>query len=137
MLVVRDLLVGVSRFEELRRDLGIASNVLAARLEHLVSHGVVSRRQYQTSPARYEYHLTAKGLALYPVIAALLAWGDEWISDAAPILTVHSDCGQVTALKTVCAECGEELTATNTAAVAGPGARPARGTAVIGRYLTQ
>jgi DNA-binding HxlR family transcriptional regulator len=134
-LILRDLFAGMSRFEDIRRDLAIAPNVLAARLDSLERHGVVERRQYQTAPVRYEYVLTAKGLELYPVIAALMAWGDKWVSDAPPVLAVHDECGRKTQAKTVCAHCGGELTAANTAHVVGPGADPGPGTAIIGRYL--
>ena len=94
---MRDLFAGMTRFEDIRRDLGIASNILAVRLEELEHHGVVERRQYQNTPARYEYVLTDKGRDLYPVVATLLAWGDKWLSapDGPPALTVHTDCGNV------------------------------------------
>ena len=134
-LILRDLFVGMSRFEDIRRDLGIASNVLSTRLDNLERHTVVERRRYQSAPDRYEYRLTAKGFDLYPVIAALVAWGDKWLADAPPMLTVHQGCGQVTTAKTVCAQCGDELTAANTAVVGGPGGHPGPGTALIGRYL--
>jgi DNA-binding HxlR family transcriptional regulator len=137
-LIVRDLFAGMTRFEDLRRDLGIASNVLAARLDELESHGIVERRQYQTMPARHEYLLTDKGRDLYPVIATLLAWGDKYLSapDGPPALTVHTDCGRVTTAKTVCAECGGELNAGNAIHTAGPGARPGPGTSLIGEYIS-
>ena len=137
-LILRDLFAGMARFEDIRRDLGIASNVLAARLEDLERHGVVERRQYQSTPARHEYVLTEKGRDLYPVIATLVAWGDKWLSEplGPPALTVHADCGHVTTAKTVCAECGGELNAANAIAAAGPGANPGPGTAVIGAYIT-
>ena len=63
-LILRDLFVGISRFEDIRRDLGIASNVLSTRLDNLERHTVVERRQYQSAPDRYEYRLTAKGFDL-------------------------------------------------------------------------
>jgi DNA-binding HxlR family transcriptional regulator len=135
LLILRDLLVGMSRFEDIRRDLGIAPNILAARLDSLERHAIVERRQYQSSPVRHEYQLTGKGGELYPVIAALITWGDKWLSDAPPVLTVHHDCGHITTAKSVCAVCGEELTAANTAAIVGPGADPGLGTAVIGQFL--
>ena len=134
-LILRDLFVGMSRFEDIRRDLGIASNILAARLDHLERHGIVRRDAYQAAPLRHEYRLTPKGFDLYPLIAALLAWGDKWVSDAPPVLTVHTECGRETTAKTVCAECGGDLNAANTSAVIGPGANPGSGTAVIGAYL--
>jgi DNA-binding HxlR family transcriptional regulator len=134
-LILRDLFVGVSRFEDIRRDLGIASNVLAARLDTLEQHGVIGRYPYQTAPVRHEYCLTAKGLDLYPVVVTLLAWGDKWLSDAPPVLLVHRDCGQATVAKTVCANCGGELNAATATATVGPGAEPGPGTAIIGDYL--
>jgi DNA-binding HxlR family transcriptional regulator len=134
-LILRDLFVGMSRFEDIRRDLGIASNVLTDRLENLERHGVVQRHQYQSRPARDEYRLTAKGLDLYPVIATLLTWGDKWVSDTPPVVTVHTECGHATRAKTVCGECGGELNAANTLSTVGPGADPGPGTAVIGEYL--
>lgn len=136
-LILRDLFVGMARFEDIRRDLGIASNVLAARLEDLERHGVVERRQYQSAPARYEYVLTEKGRDLYPVVATLVAWGDKWLAEPAgpPALIVHTDCGNVTTAKTVCADCGGELNAANVIAAAGPGAHRGPGTAMIGDYI--
>jgi DNA-binding HxlR family transcriptional regulator len=136
-LIVRDLFAGMTKFEDIRRDLGIASNILAARLEELERNGVVERRQYQNSPARHEYVLTDKGRDLYPVIATLLAFGDKWLStsDGPPTLTMHADCGQVTTAKTVCAHCGGELNAGNAIHAPGPGAKPGPGTALIGGYI--
>lgn len=136
-LILRDLFAGLARFEDIRRDLGIASNILAARLDELEGHGVVERRQYQSAPPRHEYVLTEKGRDLYPVIATLLAWGDKWQAgaDGPPALLVHTECGCATVAKTVCAECGGELDATTTSATAGPGARPGPGTALIGEWI--
>ena len=138
-LIVRDLFAGMSKFEDIRRDLGVASNILAARLDDLERHGVVEKRQYQSMPARYEYLLTEKGRDLYPVIATLLAWGDKWLAEpeGAPALTVHADCGHVTTAKTVCAQCGAELNADNAIHAPGPGAKPGPGTALIGNYITR
>jgi DNA-binding HxlR family transcriptional regulator len=137
-LIVRDLFAGMTKFEDIRRDLGIAPNILAARLDDLERNGVVERRQYQSAPARHEYVLTAKGHDLYPVLAALLAFGDKWLSEPGgpPTLTVHADCGHVTTAKTVCAECGGELNAANAIHAPGPGAKPGPGTALIGDYIS-
>ena len=136
-LILRDLFAGMSRFEDIRRDLGIASNILTARLEDLELHGVVERRPYQQAPVRHEYVLTPKGRDLYPVIATLLAWGDKWLAepDGPPTLIVHADCGHVTTARTVCSACGGELSAANASHAAGPGAHRGPGTAVIGDYI--
>src|SRR5688572_13736246 len=95
MLVVRDAFLGVRRFEEFQRRLGIARNVLSARLQTLVDHGILERREYQTRPVRYEYRLTEKGLDLYPVLVSLLRWGDRWQAgpDGPPVVLVHEECG--------------------------------------------
>ncbi|MFN3006208.1 winged helix-turn-helix transcriptional regulator [Mycolicibacterium wolinskyi] len=138
-LILRDLFAGLTRFEDIRRDLGIASNVLTARLDELESHGIVERRQYQTAPVRYEYLLTEKGRDLYPVIATLVAWGDKWLAgaDGPPALLRHNTCGRITTAKTVCAECGEVLDADTTTATPGPGAMIGPGTAVIGDFIAR
>ena len=77
LLIVRDALRGVTRFEDFQRRLGIARNILAARLDGLVEAGILERREYQQAPRREEYVLTSKGEDLRPVLAALRAWGDR------------------------------------------------------------
>src|SRR5438309_10460233 len=77
LLILRDVFLGINRFEDLQRRLGIARNVLQARLARLTEEGVLSRVLYQERPQRFEYRLTAKGRDLWPVIVALLQWGTE------------------------------------------------------------
>ena len=77
LLIVRDVMNGNRRFGELQRGLGVARNVLSARLQRLVEEDILERRPYQSSPERYEYFLTEKGLDLWPALVALLAWGDR------------------------------------------------------------
>src|SRR6185369_2673631 len=72
-LIVRDAFYGRTRFEEFQNSLGIARNVLAARLDRLVATGIMARRTYQEHPPRDEYVLTDQGRDFFPVIAALLA----------------------------------------------------------------
>lgn len=74
-LIIRELFYGTARFEEFLQHLGIATNILSQRLQHLVDHGIIEKQAYQTRPPRYEYRLTAKGLDLYPVPLSMLAWG--------------------------------------------------------------
>ena len=71
LLVIRDAFLGVRRFDDFQRELGIARNVLADRLARLVDEGVLERRRYQERPERHEYRLTAKGLDLLPVTMSL------------------------------------------------------------------
>jgi DNA-binding HxlR family transcriptional regulator len=94
-MVIRESFYGVHRFDELQSNLGIATNVLSARLRHLVEYGVLDRSVYQHRPTRHEYHLTGKGLDLYPVPLAILSWGDRWRSpDGPPIPLLHHPCQQ-------------------------------------------
>ena len=84
LLVVRDALLGVTRFETFLHCLGIPRATLSARLAYLVERGVMERRQYSERPPRHEYVLTDAGRALRPVIYALMRWGDEWVRDDEP-----------------------------------------------------
>src|SRR3954454_20558053 len=77
LLIVRDALLGIRRFEDFQRDLGIARNVLTDRLSRLVDLGVLDRVAYSEKPLRHEYRLTEKGLDLWPVVFALGKWGDR------------------------------------------------------------
>src|SRR3981081_2800322 len=77
LLIVRDVLFGVDRFDDLVQHLGITRSVLTARLERLVGAEVLSRQPYQQRPERNEYHLTDKGSQLWPVLVHLMRWGDE------------------------------------------------------------
>lgn len=107
LLIVRDCLLGVARFDQFQSRLGIARNVLADRLDTLIDHGVLERHPYQEHPVRYDYVLTEKGRALWPVLAALQDWGDTWggWSDLAPAELVHAPCGHATQVVPTCASC--------------------------------
>ncbi|WP_067843706.1 winged helix-turn-helix transcriptional regulator [Nocardia lijiangensis] len=136
-LILRDLFVGMTRFEDIRRDLGIASNVLSTRLDTLRAHGIVESRVYRTNPVRQEYLLTGKGRDLYPVLATLIAWGDKWSAgtEGPPVVTVHRSCGQHASGVVVCEECGEPLTAESVHWQSGPGARRGPGTMLVGDFI--
>lgn len=127
LLVVRDLFLGLRRFDELQEELGIARNVLAARLDKLVGAGVVERRPYSVRPPRHEYVLTAKGRALWPTIHALMRWGDEHVPTPGgpPTVVVHrGECGGEVDARGVCAGCGALLGTREVQALPGPGAPP-------------
>src|SRR5919108_5055430 len=78
-LVLRDIALGVSRFDAIQRDLGLSRKVLAERLRSLVDHEVVERVAYQESPVRYDYRLTEKGKDLAMVLVAMQRFGDKWV----------------------------------------------------------
>jgi DNA-binding HxlR family transcriptional regulator len=84
LLVVRDAFLGRRRFEEFQESLGIARNVLADRLAKLVEHGIFERVPYQERPERFEYRLTDRGRDLRLTLAALMQWGDEYLSPTPP-----------------------------------------------------
>lgn len=111
LLIVRDVLNGIRRFDDLRESLGITRSVLTARLEWLVAEGVLARRPYQQRPERFEYVPTGKALALAPVITHLAAWGERFYPD--PLgprrLITHRGCGGAPDRHLHCARCGEAL----------------------------
>ncbi|WTW96437.1 helix-turn-helix transcriptional regulator [Streptomycetaceae bacterium NBC_01309] len=133
-LVLREAVFGVRRFEEFQRHLGIGRNVLAQRLNRLVDEGLMDRVPYQDRPLRHEYVLTDKGRDFFPVLAAIIAWGDTWLSDdeGAPVVLRHRTCGHETRAVVACAECGDPLRIEDMEALAGPGLRTA-GTAGTAR----
>ncbi|WFB06264.1 winged helix-turn-helix transcriptional regulator [Streptomyces sp. LX-29] len=136
-LIMRDVLLGVGRFDDLARDLGISRKVLSARLSRLVEEGVLVRERYQERPPREHYRATAKGEELYPVLLALMNWGDRWYAGEAgpPARIHHHGCGRDTAMVPACAHCGEPLTLADTTQLPGPGGRTGPGTAVLGPLL--
>jgi DNA-binding HxlR family transcriptional regulator len=125
LLIVRNLMFGQRRFEEIQGDLGIARNILSDRLNTLVDAGIVDRVKYMDHPERYEYTLTDKGRDLWQVIAVLMAWGDKWAAPDGPPLVFKHSCGHVAEPRVVCSECGEPMRYENVRAKAGPGYRPA------------
>jgi len=115
VLILRDLFMGVRRFEDFHDDLGIARNILSDRLDRLVRAGVVETRRYQEHPARDAYVLTENGKDLVDVLLALWRWGDRWAPAPGmePRHLVHLDCGHVTHAVPSCAHCGGELRRSN------------------------
>lgn len=107
-LIVRDALFGrATRYRDFQRSLGIATNVLMARLDGLVEAGILRRHRYSGQPGPYAYVLTEKGRALAPVLVALGAWGDRWATDQEPpVVYTHSGCGAAIEQHTACARCG-------------------------------
>ncbi|MEM6903169.1 MAG: helix-turn-helix domain-containing protein [Pseudomonadota bacterium] len=81
MMIIRDAMLGVQRFEDFQDRLGIARNILSQRLKKLVAEGVLRRREYQQRPRRVEYVLTGKGRDLFPLIVAMIEWGRKWGRD--------------------------------------------------------
>ena len=114
LLVVRDIFHGKRRFDTIQEDLGVARNVLAARLSRLVEEDILEKRPYQERPARYEYFLTEKGIDLWPVLVSLIKWGDKYepfggFDGLPPVIIRHKDCDGEVDEHFTCAECGERV----------------------------
>jgi DNA-binding HxlR family transcriptional regulator len=97
VVVLREIFIGLRRFDEMREHTNVPRQVLANRLALLVDEGILRRHPYQEPGARvrYEYRLTTKGLDLYPILVAVRQWGDRYLADPdGPALrTEHRDCG--------------------------------------------
>lgn len=123
LLIIRDVFSRRRRFDQIQENLGIARNVLSARLEWLVAEGILERRPYQERPPRYEYFLTEKGLELWPVMVSMMRWGDRHLTDAgAPVVIRHKACGGPVDDRGICERCGERLDARDAYTEQGPGA---------------
>lgn len=121
-LVLRDLFRGQRKFGELQTDLGIARNLLTARLNKLVDNDIVAKVAYQERPMRYEYRLTSKGRDLSPALIALMHWGDHWCAgDLPPTVLVHRDCGATLDLTVTCPSCDSSIAAADIGSTPGPG----------------
>jgi DNA-binding HxlR family transcriptional regulator len=110
MLIIRDTFLGVTRFDDFQRRLGISRNILNDRLNTLVEAGVLTRVAYSEHPRRHDYRLTDKGRDLWPVLTAMRQWGDRYAApDGPPLRVTHKACGAVTEAVLVCSSCGESL----------------------------
>ena len=126
-LVLREAFNGVRRFDDMRRRTGMPRQVLSDRLARLVREGLLRKVPYRDSGqrARWEYRLTGKGLDLYPVLVAMLEWGNQHaVGPAGPQVELrHRDCGEPVQLQLAC-EAGHVLAdAREVTPVPGPGAR--------------
>ena len=120
LLVIRDVFLGRRRFDEIADSLGVARNVLSSRLQRLLDEGILERRPYSERPQRYEYFLTEKGLDLWPVLVALMGFGDRHLSegDEPPMAILHKECGGRLDDRRICDRCGEPVAVREARAVA-------------------
>ena len=110
MIVRHAIFRGVTRFGDFQRSLGIAKNVMSARLDQFVADGLMERRPHEGGSAYQEYVLTRKGRELQPVIVALTQWGDRWAAPGPPpVILEHAGCGGEIHQHAICDECGEWL----------------------------
>lgn len=121
LLIVRDVFLGLRRFEQIRQDLGVSRKVLSDRLGTLVERGVLEK--VPVGRGFEEYRLTPKGVDLHAVIVAVKQWGDTWEAPEGPPLDLVHECGNVVRARTVCDCCGTDVNARNVTPRPGPGAR--------------
>ncbi len=119
LLAIREISFGNRRFNEIARNTGAPRDRLAARLHSLVEAGILERREYQSTPSRADYHLTAAGRDLIPVLRALVAWGDRWISREPPATLMHGD--HELELVQACGHCGARAPGSVSVRVNSPG----------------
>lgn len=128
LLILRDCFLRVRRFEDFQARLGITRPILASRLRKLVTDFVLAKVPYQQRPLRYEYRLTQKGRDLYPVVMAIVHWGDVHMAGkkGRPLLHQHLSCGKTFDPVMVCSGCGEPLDPRQVHVHRGPGAAGTR-----------
>ncbi len=136
-LILRDVAVGITRFDAIQRDLGISRKVLSERLAALVAHDVLQRVPYQDKPARFDYYPTEKGADLSFVLLAMQAWGNRWAfgEDGPPILIRHEACGELIEAVPACSSCGERLNVADITPLRGPSFEPGPGTSEVSAAL--
>lgn len=123
ILILRDALLGATRFEQFQKNLDIAPNMLTRRLNGLVDSGLLERRRYNERPPRDEYVLTARGRDFRPVLWALLAWGNKHFApEGASVVIVDNETGEVADPLLIDRVSGRPLTAPPFRSAAGPAA---------------
>ena len=127
ILILREAFFGTRRFEDFQQHLGIARNILTARLRKLCDSGVLERVPVKQGAKRHEYRLTEMGRDLQPTLIALTQWGDRWLQseDGAPVKFIERASGEEIADVAILSKHGRALTAREMALVPGPGATDA------------
>jgi DNA-binding HxlR family transcriptional regulator len=123
-LILREAFFGARRFNEFAHNLGLSRNILSDRLKMLVAQGIFEQRPYGPSGTRREYRLAAAGRDIFPIVVALLQWGDRHLSGSAgpSIVLKHTRCGGDADPLLICRSCREPLALEEILPTAGPGA---------------
>jgi DNA-binding HxlR family transcriptional regulator len=107
LLAMREIMLGVRRFDQIARNTGASRDILATRLRKLVDCGVLEKCQYEHQPPRFEYVPTEAGEALQPILFGLMQWGDRYVTAGPPPTVLQHDCGAELHTVTVCAHCAK------------------------------
>lgn len=123
-MILRECYFGVRRFDKFKQVLGLPRTTLTDRLRKLTSLGLLRQVSYSERPARFEYHLTRVGVDLYPVMLALMSFGDKWLAGrkGKPLQLVHKHCGKQCSAIVICSACKGEISPNHVSYRDGPGA---------------
>ena len=123
LLIIRQACLGTRRFDDFQVSLGIGRNILSQRLARLVDEGLLGKVEYQAHPPRHEYRLTDKGRDVYPILTAMAAWGDQWLTgpEGTPLVLHHTACDHDLHAVVVCSHCDAPLDVREVRATPGPG----------------
>ena len=124
ILILREAFYGSRRFEDFQQHLGIARNILTARLRKLCENGILERIPVKEGAKRHEYKLTSMGRDLYPTLVTLTQWGDRWLhqADGVPMRFLDRATGEEIADVAILSKEGRKLKERDLALVPGPGA---------------
>ena len=106
LLIMREAFYGTTRFADFAARVGLSEPATAARLRELVEEGLLEREDYREpgQRTRQQYRLTPKGADLFPVLVALMQWGDRWLDDrGGPVELLHRECGEPVSVSLRCA----------------------------------
>lgn len=106
LLIMREAFYGTTRFDDFAARVGLSEPATAARLRELVEEGLLEREDYREpgQRTRQQYRLTPKGADLFPVLVALMQWGDRWLDDrGGPVELLHRECGEPVSVSLRCA----------------------------------
>ncbi|MCU7695882.1 helix-turn-helix transcriptional regulator [Acinetobacter sp. AYS6] len=123
MLILRNAFMGIRRFDDFQKSLGVTRHVLSDRLKRLVEYEILAKTPYFDRQERFEYRLTDKGFELYPIILSMANWADKWMDQGLgkPLEYRHKTCGHKFEPVMVCSVCHEPLHAKQVQVSAGPG----------------
>jgi DNA-binding HxlR family transcriptional regulator len=123
-LILREAFFGTRRFNEFAQNLGLSRNILSNRLKMLVAQGIFEEHPYGPSKARNEYRLAQAGRDIFPIVVALLQWGDKHLagSHGPSIVLEHTPCGNDADPLLVCRACRLPIELGEVLPTAGPGA---------------
>jgi DNA-binding HxlR family transcriptional regulator len=126
LLIVREAIMGSTRFDEFHDRIGVARNILNVRLQTLVEHGILSRHASPYNARIFLYTLTKKGLELWPVLVAVMQWGDRWLHAeiGAPVILLDRKSRKPLSQIVLAANNGNPINYADIAITAGPGATP-------------